>query len=457
MFDESQSIVCRVESEIDTYEKLGHVVEHDPVQLIDSVFDVLKKCQNHLGGHFFNICAAGLATQRSSFVCWDKLTGDAFMPIISWQDRRTVNDLAQYNNSVEYIHETTGLYLNPHYGASKISWCLQNEKLLEQPLKDNRLCIAPLASFILFHLLEGRPYKVDPANASRTLLMDSKSLEWDTKLLEVFGIPQTVLPEIVDTQCEFGNINYDNHRIPLTICTGDQSAAIYASGKPSADSLYVNIGTGAFVQKYSDKKPEVQQTKLLSSVIFSSCNTNSYVIEGTVNGAARALDWLSHKYQQSNVEKDLDEWAIHCQNPSIFINGISGVGSPYWIPDLKSYFLQQGSLEEEFVGVLESIVFLIFSNIKAMGKLGENQSKVIVTGGLSKSDALCQKLSDLSNNVVKRNLESEATTLGVYFLMTGKKVDVTKSKFKEFFPTKNSLLASRYERWSKKMDLLAEQ
>ena len=447
VFNELGKIVCRTESKITTIQSGDLIVEHDSEQMIQSVFNVLDEVYCFLGKRFVQIVDAGIATQRSSFVCWNKKTGQALTPVISWQDRRTVNDLGVYDYAKEIIHEKTGLYLNPHYGATKISWCLNNEKSLTKCKQDNDLYIGPLASFILFHLLAGRPFKIDPANASRTLLMNNKTLAWDDELLNIFNISSGFLPEIVDTKSEFGVLNYKNYTIPLSVCTGDQSAAIFFRGVPDRKSVFVNVGTGAFVQQYCEQVPLLGEEKLLASIVYSHREEKAYVLEGTVNGAARALDWLAEEFGGVSYTSDLDDWSASIEQPPIFINGISGVGSPFWFSNIESRFLSDSSMEGKFVGVLESIVFLIYSNLLAIRKLWNKVEYIQISGGLSQSNAICQKLSDLSGLIIIRDSDVEATALGVYFLLMGISDFSHKPDKKSFFPSKNKLLVKRYGAW----------
>lgn len=452
VFDESGNIVCRAECAIQTITNNELIVEHDPNEMITSFYRVLDELAVLLDDDFSRISEAGLATQRSSLVCWDKKNGGALTPVISWQDRRALSDLPCYKSENDKIHELTGLYLNPHYGATKMRWCLTHESSLKSPLASGDLCIAPLASFILFHLIEGRPFVVDPANASRTLLMNYKTLSWEASLLALFNIPKSVLPEIVNTQFNYGVLNYKNTNIPLRLCTGDQSAAIFMNGKPKDDDVFINVGTGAFVQQIAVKAPVLSQEKILASVVYANEANKTYVYEGTVNGAGSALDWLAQKEGVESYAAHLDKWSAECESPPIFINGVSGVGSPFWLPKLKSEFLTEASVEDKFIGVLESIVFLIYTNMLAFQNEAGQVRRIQMSGGLSNSRVICQKMADLSSLPVFRAAESEATALGGYFLLRGQSggedVDV---KGQLILPEANSALKQRYRQWKKRM------
>ena len=452
LFDNDSNIVNHFECPITTHQSGDLIVEHDAQELIASFFKIMKQVHSALGENFKHIENVGMATQRSSFVCWDKITGEALTQVISWQDRRTVNELEKYQLHQDEIHQKTGLYLNPHYGASKMRWCLDNIDLVKHAKTEDRLCIGPLSSFVLFHLLIDKPFVVDPANASRTLMMNYKSLQWDETLCQLFAISQALLPEIKPTLSNFGVFEWQGHKMPMTLCTGDQSAAIYSAGKPKANKIYVNVGTGAFVQNISDDFPKISGSKLLASVLCTTDTSRTYALEGTVNGAGRALQWLANELNVQNYEQNIDSWCEQFSDPTLFLNGISGVGSPFWIADFNSRFVDDVPSEEKFVAVLESIVFLIFVNIKAMIAQRTNINLISITGGVAKSNALCQKLADLSGFSIERDEQSEATAKGVQYLMSEQKASIEFHKT-TFLPIENHLIHRRFDRWYEYMTL----
>jgi len=453
IFDERSQIRCHFESPISTRQQGELIVEHDPIELIASFADVINQTYQFLKEKFKNIKTAGLATQRSSFVCWNKNTGKAYTPVISWQDRRSVDDNSRFDQYQNMIHEKTGLFLNPHYGASKMFWCLQNVPSLQKAIEKNELCIAPLSSFVLFHLLKQKPFKVDPANASRTLLMDYQRLQWDQALCEIFKIPQHCLPKIHHTAHEYGNLEAHGHEIPLKICTGDQSAAVFSAGKPDSEKIYLNIGTGAFIQHCSEDLPDVSNEKLLASVVYTDSEKNIYALEGTVNGAGRALQWYAKKTSCNDYEENLDNWSREYTEPPLFINGISGVGSPFWNATLSSEFVGDvKNTQAGFVAVLESIAFLITCNIHLMLKISPCIKSITISGGVSASNSLCQKISDLSKLPVTRAKAAEATAKGANYLLSNNSLSLSKEATDDFSAIKNPSFDARYYRWLKLMN-----
>ncbi len=206
-------------------------MEHDPEALMHSVRTAIEQAValDPRGGA--TLQAAGLATQRSTIVCFDRLTGAALSPVISWQDRRAVRWLEEHGPDPEFIHERTGLVRSPHYGMSKLRWCLDHLSAVQLAERESRLAFGPLSSFVLFRLLEERPVVADPANASRTLLFDYRSRTWSAELLEHCGLPAAPLPRCVPSRFDFGHLRLPGGALlPLTVATGDQSAALYSGG-----------------------------------------------------------------------------------------------------------------------------------------------------------------------------------------------------------------------------------
>jgi len=457
IFDARGAVVAQAFAPLGTRRPAADRVEHDPEELIASlgaaIDDAIRDALTKLPGSA-TIAAAGLATQRSSIVCWDRANGRALSPVISWQDRRNAAFVDSLRERASDVHARTGLVLSPHYGASKLRWCLENIPEVRDAARDGRLALGPLASFILFRLLAERPLLVDPANASRTQLWDPDTRDWAPDLLQLFGIDAAVLPTPVTSRHAFGTLALHGRRIPLQVCTGDQSAVPFAFGPLDTRAAYVNLGTGAFIQ--CPLREPLRAPLLLTSVVWSDAHTTTYVLEGSVNGASSALDWLSET-EGFDAQRMLAAGADGAvAAPPLFLNGISGLASPFWVPDFESRFVGRGTAEGKFLAVIESILFLLRVNLDEIQHCRENHgeplARLVVTGGLSQSDFLCQRLADLTSLSVVRYADREATARGLGRLVAGDTASfAVPADSTTFAPREDTALLERFFAWLEEM------
>ena len=423
---------------------LGHV-EHDGEDVIDSVRTALDELATLVPASRW--ARAGLAVQRSSIACWDRASGALLAPVISWQDRRHAAWLEGLQRESARVHGQTGLPLSPHYGASKLRWCLDYVAAVREARAAGRLCAGPLASLLLFRLLEERPFLADEANASRTLLWSPLERRWLPALLDLFGVPAQVLPALAPTHSSFGTLRVGAARVPLVACTGDQSAVPFAAGALDGDSVYVNAGTGAFVLRPL-RRPLVAPP-LLSSVLRSSADRVDFVLEGTVNGARSALAWFE---QQEGLPAErllagLDAAPPDDADVPLFLNGVSGLGSPFWVPDFRSRWAGKGEPVERFRAVVESIAFLLRANLDEMAVHAPRPRRIVLSGGLGTSNYLCRALAALADAPVHRLDDPEATARGLAFLVAGEPADWQPPALTVHEPRRNQVLLARYLSW----------
>ena len=455
IFNHHGEMVTSGYCEIETEYPAKHFVELNADDVMHSIHESVKHVLEQLGDKKDQIVSVGLATQRSNVVCWDRETGKALSPIISWQDRRNTEWLEKFNDKNEDIHKTTGLFLSPHYGASKLRWCIDNISEVKDALEQNTLAFGPMSTFITYHLTKNKMLVVDPVNASRTQLWNLKKHDWDSELLELFDIPVSALPKCVPSIYEYGMMSVDNKKIPLRLVTGDQSAAMYAYGHLQADTAYVNTGTGAFLSRSSGPLA-LYSRRLLTSIIFQDEENarmqNNYVLEGTVNGAGSALEWLSKQYPDTDIYNNLAQWLNEIEKPPLFLNGVSGLASPFWLPSFVSKFNRQASLNEKAVAVVESIIFLLKACLDEMSKLSSPPEQIQITGGLATLDGLNQRLADLSGLPVYCPTQCEASSRGTAYLLARQPTHWPEQEAGIWFkPEDNSELINRYNDWMKMM------
>jgi len=418
-------------------------VEHDGEQVVASVLESLALLGTQVDPGTWT--AVGLGVQRSSIACWDRASGALLSPVISWQDRRQAAWLEQFDSRAVEVHALTGLPLSPHYGASKLRWCLDRLPAVREAAERGRLCAGPLASLLLARLLAGSPCLADESNASRTQLWSPRERAWSPALLELFGVPAAILPRLVPTRGRFGRLATGDGQLPLRACTGDQAAVPFASGPLDPRTAYVNLGTGAFLLRPVARP--LAAAPLLTSVLDSDAEEVLYALEGTVNGAGSALDWFG---QQEGVDAHgmLPELeALPPADGPLFLNGIAGVGSPFWIPRFDSRFIGGGDIRQRLRAVVESIAFLLRANLDAMEAHAGRPSRIVASGGLSRSGALLAALASLAGVAVERLDDPEATSRGVAFLAAGRPSAWNAPQRERREALQSEALETRYRRW----------
>jgi len=310
-----------------------------------------------------------------------------------------------------------------------------------------------MASFLAFRLLDERPLVADPSNAQRTLLWSHRTLDWDPEMLELFALPADPLPTAVPSLHRFGTLRAGGLAIPLTVMTGDQPASLHGSGPIDAEALYVNVGTGGFVQRLAQSFADAPP-RLLATVVLQDTGGVTFAAEGTVHGAAAALRWAEEALGLERGDAGLRlaaEPADEVQ-PPLFLNGVSGLGSPFWVPELEPRFVGAAGVEGKLVAVLESIVFLLQVNIEELRRTGPAPRRIRISGGLAGLDGLCRRLADLAGLPVERPALAEATARGVGHLLAGRP-DSWREEVggDRFAPAGDDALRERFGRWREAM------
>ena len=421
--------------------------EQDGDEMVESIFAAAAEALSSLGARRRDVVAAGLASQRASCICWDRGSGRPLSPLFSWQDRRAHQWLRQFEPHGVEVHRKTGLFLSAHYGASKLRWALDHLPAVQQARAAGTLCWGPQASFLAFRLLDEHPFVADPQCAARTQLWNLGTRDWDAELLALFGLPQGFLPRSVPTCHPYGTLRLGDCAIPLAAVNGDQSAAVFAFGWPDEDCAYVNIGTSAFVQRVLTRDPGYVPRQL-TGIILDDGETTVYTVEGNVNGAGTALEWLRQELGIEDLDALLPQWLAAPGEPLLFLNGIAGLGGPFWHPDFDSRFVGEGEPWQLAVAVVESIAFLLQANIEEMAKYVPPAARIRVSGGVSQIDGLCRRLAALAGLPVHRREDLEATARGIGYLAAGRPVSWNHAGAEQVFaPGEDAEIRARYRRW----------
>ena len=422
-------------------------VEQDGTEILASLREVITEVLASATAD--QVVTAGFATQRSSVIAWNRETGEALSPVLSWQDRREHAWIQTLEEKSAYIHKATGLPLTPHYGASKLRWLLRNNRKVRDAACDRTLALGPLAAFLVANLTSCYPGLVDHANASRTQLWNIHRAEWDGNLLDWFGIQKRWLPETRPIRSSYGKLAV--HDIPLNALNGDQTAALHADGEIDQETVLVNLGTGGFVLKPTGPTLMTHDA-LLSGLCDSSDTTRSYLLEGTVNGAGAALRWSRKQHGLDTTPAAVSKALATCRDPQqLFINSIGGLGSPWWMDgpspcwcNLHGLPVSPADKAAAIASIIESILFLVMNNLALLLEITPGIRHIQISGGLSNQDLVCQKLANLSGLQVIRTNQPEATARGIAWLAAGKPASWTRSKPEWFHPDDDNLLQQRY-------------
>jgi len=463
LFDEFGQLAFQHTKQISLQRIDNRHIEQNPIEIVHSVKEVIKHVLAEIN-ESDKVTTCGIAIQRSSVLAWLD-DGKALSPVLSWQDTRGQSQLENLSPSKKDIQRISGLPLSSHYGASKLHYLFKQTQDIEH---SGNIRLSPLISYLLFHLIEERPYIIDHTNAQRTQLFDIKKLQWSKQLCNIFNVPIKFLPDCVPvlTQKNQSHGHLTGTKIPVTAIIGDQNAAIFNDGYLQDKTALINIGSGAFI--LSLQKEYLESEKQLSSIADSEDNKIHYLREATINGAGNALSWLEKKHNTSKLCENLPDWLAEIKSPPVFINTIGGLASPWWLSDRQPYFLNtsssikidsltaenQSTLAEQAVAIIEGIAFMIVVNIELIEK-EKTLKTLIVSGGLSQLDGLCQRIANLSKKPVKRLASTEATTRGVAWLATGKANNWRKQSLDNFKPEYDLKLCERYQLFTKAVSELS--
>ena len=400
------------------YPQNGYV-EQDATEILNGIISTSKTVLNRNKVQKEELLGVGITNQRETIVAWDRETGKPIYNAIVWQCRRTTKYIKSLPNEIkEKIKEKTGLIPDPYFSASKMKWIIDNVKEAKKLLRQNNLCFGTIDCY-LATMLTGN-FVTDVTNASRTMLMNLKTLDYDDELLEFFKIPRSALPKIVPNDAQFGNIKrfYD---APLCAMIGDQQSSMIGQGALKYGSTKVTYGTGGFILtnigKNIDKFPE----KLLITIASSLDGKTQYAVEGSIYSACSGLNFLKHNLE---IYKDVKKTSAMAESlPSnegiYFVPAFTGLGAPYWNNDARGEIsgITFSTKKEHLVrAILESMAYNTKAVFDEMRKEGQRFSSISVDGGGSNNNFLLQFLADMLNHDVVRSAESEATAMGAIYV-----------------------------------------
>lgn len=414
VFSDAGDVLHTAQRELKLYYPESGWVEQNPDDIIaDTLF-----CVNDCLKHHPDIAAIGITNQRETTILWDKKTGKAVYNAIVWQDRRTAEYCASLKEHESMVREKTGLLLDPYFSASKINWVLKNIAGARQTAESGELLFGTADSFILWHLTGGKVHATDMTNASRTMLFNIYTLEWDEDLIQLFDIPKPLLPLVKENVADFG-VYKD---IPITAMAGDQQAALVGQGCVTSGMMKSTYGTGCFALMNIGNQPKLSQHHLLTSIGYVVNGKRAYVLEGSIFVAGAAIQWLrdemnffDHAYESETLANNVPD-----TNGVYFVPAFTGLGAPYWNPDVRGalFGLTRGTTKAHITrAALEAQAYQTRDLMGAMiADSGVTPSVVRVDGGLVQNNLMAQFLADMLDMQVDIPKSVETTALGAAYL-----------------------------------------
>lgn len=427
VFDETLAVRAMAQVELPQSFPAPGLVEHDPEDIWQTTLSAARTAMVQAGVPARDIAALGITNQRETTIIWDRRTGKAIHPAIVWQDRRTAAHCAQLvRDGVEAaVTAKTGLLLDPYFSASKIAWMLDAIPGARADAEAGHLAFGTVDSWLLWRLTGGRVHATDATNASRTMLFDIHRGMWDEELLQLFRIPQALLPTVMDCQASFGTAEPELFGGPIAILgiAGDQQAAVFGQACFERGMLKATYGTGCFALLNTGDQAVASRHRLLTTIAYQFDGQRTYALEGAIFVAGAAVQWLRDGLGIVAAAAETGEMARDAdagQNV-ILVPAFVGLGAPQWRPDARGavFGLTRGTTRRELArAALEAVAFQTRDLLEAMQ--GDwptaDQAVLRVDGGMSASDYTMQFLADLLDAPVERAAVRETTALGAAWL-----------------------------------------
>lgn len=399
-------------------------VEHDPEEIWESQQNVLKKLIRDHVTDIKDIVAFGITNQRETTVVWDKHTGKAVYNAIVWQDTRTAKECRKLANDghEEYIRENTGLIIDSYFSGTKIMWILDHVEGARAKAEKGDLLFGTIDTWLVWKLTEGKVHATDLTNASRTMIFNIRTREWDQHLLDALNIPAAMLPEVKFSAANFGNYTYRGMDIPITGIAGDQQAALFGQQCFEAGMVKNTYGTGCFMLMNIGESMRLSQNNLITTIGIGLENEVAYAIEGSIFIAGAAIQWLRDGLKIIERASDSQKlaWDIKDNYEVIMVPAFAGLGAPYWDMSARGaiFGLTRDSTDKHIIkATLESMAYQTRDVIIAMEKDAGNELLALkVDGGAVANDYLMQFQADILQVPVERPEIIESTAQGAAYL-----------------------------------------
>ena len=427
LFDKAQNIVAMAQREVTQLFPREGWVEQDPMEIYASQYAVMMEAVTKSGIDVREIAAIGITNQRETTVIWDKATGRPVMNAIVWQCRRTSDIVAALvaDGYSDDIREATGLVPDAYFSGPKIKWVLDNVEGAREKAERGELLFGTVDTWLIWKLTNGQVHATDYTNASRTMLYNIRTLEWDETLLGLMDIPRALLPEVLESSHIFGYVPIQGVIIPIAGAAGDQQAALFGQACFDAGEAKNTYGTGCFLLLNTGAKPVVSRNGLITTIAACPPGTGerlSYALEGSVFTGGAVVQWLRDEMRFFSDSADAEFLARKVKDTGgvYLVPAFTGLGAPYWDMYARGAVvgLTRGTRREHIIrAALEAIAYQSFDLVTAMERDTDTALETLsVDGGASQNAFLMQFQADILGRRVRRPRITETTALGAAYL-----------------------------------------
>lgn len=437
LFSESGAIVSTAQKEFTQIYPNAGWVEHDPMEIWSTEYSVAVEAMAKIGAKPEDIAGIGITNQRETTIVWDKRTGIPVYNAIVWQCRRTSNfcDELREKGFEPKIKSKTGLILDPYFSGTKIKWILDNVEGARKEAEAGNLLFGTVDTWLIWNLTKGKIHATDYSNASRTMLYNIYDLKWDEELLEMMGIPVSMMPQVLPSSYNYGATDkfLFGAEIPIAGVAGDQQSALFGQTCYEEGTAKNTYGTGCFMLMNTGEKAVESKNGLITTIAWGADGKVEYALEGSVFVAGAAIQWLRDELRMIKSAADTEEYclAVEDTNGVYMVPAFVGLGAPYWDPYARGTIvgLTRGAKKEHFIrAVVESLAYQSYDILKAMEEdSGITLKSLRVDGGASANNFLMQFQSDILGVDVLRPQVIETTAYGAACL-AGLAIGIFESK-----------------------------
>ncbi|GAA4855409.1 glycerol kinase GlpK [Paenibacillus vulneris] len=420
VFDRQGTIVHTAQKEFTQYFPQSGWVEHDANEIWNTQLEVLRQAVQSIAVD--EIAAIGITNQRETTVVWDKITGEPLHRAIVWQCRRTSGlcDELKQQGWEDKIRQKTGLVLDAYFSGTKLKWVLDNHPHIREKAERGEALFGTIDSWLIWKLTEGAVHVTDVSNASRTMLLNIHTVQWDEEILKEFNIPAAMLPEVRASSEVYGytTLLAEDIRVPIAGAAGDQQAALFGQGCFKEGMAKNTYGTGCFVLKQTGARPVMSRKGLITTIAWKMNGEVCYALEGSVFNAGTVIQWLRDGLGLIQDAAETEALALSVENTEgvYFVPAFTGLGTPYWEPDARGMItgLTRGAGKAHLVrAALESIAYQSAEVLQVMEEeSGIHLTELRVDGGAVKNNFLMQFQADMLGVPVARPKVIETTALG---------------------------------------------